>query len=47
MRSSRQGKYKALTEHLMRADRPHLDQELELPTEEAAFEPSPEDEGEP
>lgn len=33
----RQGKYKVLTEPLMGADKPNLDQELELSSEEVAF----------
>lgn len=33
----RRGKYKVLTEPLMGADKPNLDQELELSSEEVAF----------
>lgn len=38
----RQGKCKVLTEHLMGAGRPNLDQDLELRPEKVAFELSAE-----
>lgn len=37
----RQGQYKVLGERLMGADRPNLDQDLELSSEEVVFELSP------
>lgn len=38
----RQAKYQVLTEHFVGADRPNLDQGLELASVEVAFELSPE-----